>query len=87
MEETRNDVEIEINNEEDFVETVEEKSRFSKCKSFVKRHAKKIGTAGLFLAVGCIGYALGNRNSGESIFETESGLISTDEDEPEKETE
>ena len=37
MEETRNDVEIEINNEEDFVETVEEKSRFSKCKSFVKR--------------------------------------------------
>ena len=29
MEETRNDVEIEINNEEDFVETVE-KSRFSK---------------------------------------------------------
>ena len=58
MEETRNDVEIEINNEEDFMETVEEKSRFSKCKSFVKRHAKKIGTAGLFLAVGCIGYAL-----------------------------
>lgn len=82
MEETRNDVEIEINNEEDFVETVEEKSRFSKCKSFVKRHAKKIGTAGLFLAVGCIGYALGNRNSGESSFETESG-ISTDEDETE----
>ena len=88
MEETRNDVEIEINNEEDFVEeTVEEKSRLSKCKSFVRRHAKKIGTAGLFLAVGCIGYALGNRNSGESSFETESGLISTDEDEPEKETE
>ena len=86
MEETRNDVEIEINNEEDFVETVEEKSRFSKCKSFVKKRAKKIGTAGLFLAVGCIGYALGNRNSGESSFETESG-ISTDEDEPEKETE
>lgn len=84
MEETRNDVEI--NNEEDFIETFEE-SRFSKCKSFVKRHAKKIGTAGLFLAVGCIGYALGNRNSGESSFETESGLISTDEDEPEKETE
>lgn len=82
MEETRNDVEIEINNEEDFVETVEEKSRFSKCKSFVKRHAKKIGTACLFLAVGCIGYALGNRNSGESSFETESG-ISTDEDETE----
>ena len=82
MEETRNDVEIEINNEEDFVETFEEKSRFSKCKSFVKRHAKKIGTAGLFLAVGCIGYALGNRNSGESSFETESG-ISTDEDETE----
>lgn len=86
MEETRNDVEIEINNEEDFIETFEE-SRFSKCKSFVKKHAKKIGTAGLFLAVGCIGYALGNRNSGESSFETESGLISTDEDEPEKETE
>ena len=43
MEETRNDVEIEINNEEDFVETVEEKSRFSKCKSFVKRH--EIGRA------------------------------------------
>lgn len=85
MEETRNDVEIEINNEEDFIETFEE-SRFSKCKSFVKKHAKKIGTAGLFLAVGCIGYALGNRNSGESSFETESG-ISTDEDEPEKETE
>ena len=87
MEETRNDVEIEINNEEDFVETVEEKSRFSKCKSFVKRHAMKIGTAGLFLAVGCIGYALGNRKICESSFETESGLISTDEDEPEKETE
>lgn len=82
MEETRNDVEIEINNEEDFIETFEE-SRFSKCKSFVKKHAKKIGTAGLFLAVGCIGYALGNRNSGESSFETESGLISTDEEETE----
>lgn len=87
MEETRNDVEIEINNEEDFVETVEEKSRFSKCKSFVKKHAKKIGTAGLFLAVGCIGYALGNRNSGESSFKINPDSISTDEDEPEKETE
>lgn len=85
MEETiRNDVEID--NVEDFVETVEE-SRFSKCKSFVKKHAKKIGTAGLFLAVGCIGYALGNRNSDENRFDSDSDMVFTEDDEPEKETE
>ena len=83
----KNETKVEETIEEETVETVDEgdvevevkESKFSKAKDFVMKHKKKILIAGLTLAAGITGYALGVKTHDYDFF---PDCLPDDDEEP-----